>query len=153
MEEIKTLISSFFKFIFNKESRNISSISNDYKYCWLVVLATIPAGVMGIIVTKLDLLKVLEENVRFVGLMLVVTALFLFIIKDFKGTKEKDRITFKDACIIGIAQMIALIPGISRSGATIVGGMLRSLKREVAFNFSFILFSISYYCCNFALGL
>lgn len=139
-DDIFKLISSFFKFIFNKESRNISNISNDYKYCWLVVLATIPAGVMGIIVTKLDLLKVLEENVRFVGLMLVVTALFLFIIKDFKGTKDRDRITFKDACIIGIAQMIALIPGISRSGATIVGGMLRSLKREVAFNFSFILY-------------
>lgn len=139
-KEIINLISSFFKFIFNKSSRKDENVSKDYKYCWLIVLATIPAGVMGIIVTKLDLLKVLEENVRFVGLMLVVTALFLFIIKDFKGTKEKDRITFKDACIIGFAQMIALIPGISRSGATIVGGMFRSLKREVAFNFSFILY-------------
>ena len=139
-DDIFKLISSFFKFIFNKESRKDSSISHDYKYCWLIVLATIPAGVMGIIVTKLDLLKVLEENVRFVGLMLIVTALFLFIIKDFKGTKDRDRITIKDSIIIGFAQMIALIPGISRSGATIVGGMFRSLKREVAFNFSFILY-------------
>ena len=139
-DDIFELIGSFFKFIFNKESRSDNKVSKDYKYCWLVVLATIPAGVMGIIVTKLDLLKVLEENVKFVGLMLIVTALFLFMIKDFKGTKEKDRITIKDAIIIGFAQMIALIPGISRSGATIVGGMFRSLKREVAFNFSFILY-------------
>ena len=139
-EDIFKLISSFFKYLFNKESRKDNNIKFDYKYCWLVVLATIPAGVMGIIVTKLDLLKVLEENVRFVGLMLIITAFFLFLIKDFKGMKDRNEITVKDSVVIGLAQMIALIPGISRSGATIVGGMFRSLKREVAFNFSFILY-------------
>ena len=82
----------------------------------------------------------LEENVKFVGIMLLVTAIFLFLIKDFKGNKEKDDISFKDAGIIGICQMISIIPGISRSGATIVGGMFQNLKRETAFNFSFILY-------------
>ena len=72
--------------------------------------------------------------------MLLVTALFLFLIKDFKGSKDKNEITFLDSIIIGFAQMIAIIPGVSRSGATIVGGMYRNLKRDTAFNFSFILY-------------
>lgn len=137
-KDIIDLIKSFFTYIFKKELREENK--DNYKYCWQIVVATIPAGIMGIVVTKLGFLDFLEENVRFVGLMLVVTSLFLFLIKDFKGTKTRKSISFKDAIIVGLAQMIALIPGISRSGATIVGGMFRSLKREVAFNFSFILY-------------
>lgn len=134
------LVKSFFTYIFKKEKRNDEEIKNNYKYCFLVVVATIPAAIMGIVVTKLGLLDALEEDVRFVGLMLVVTSLFLFMIKDFKGIKTKDRINFKDAILVGFAQMIALVPGISRSGATIVGSMFRGLKRDVAFDFSFILY-------------
>lgn len=137
-KEILDLITSFLSYIFNKEKRE--ETKDNYKYCWLVVVATIPAGVAGLIVTKLGFLDFLEENVRFVGLMLIVTSLFLYLIKDFKGTKKKKDITLKDAIMIGLAQMIALVPGISRSGATIIGGMYRSLKRDIAFNFSFILY-------------
>lgn len=137
-KEISNLITSFFSYIFNREKRN--KTKDNYKYCWLVVVATIPAGLMGLVVTKLGFLNFLEENVKFVGLMLIVTSLFLYLIKDFKGTKDKKKITLKDAIIVGLAQMIALIPGISRSGATIIGGMYRGLKRDVAFNFSFILY-------------
>ena len=72
--------------------------------------------------------------------MLLLTAVFLFLIKDFKGKKNRDDISFKDSIIIGLCQMISIIPGLSRSGATIVGGMFRNLKRDVAFNFSFILY-------------
>lgn len=139
--DIVSLIKSFFTFIFKKEKRkSIKNLENDYKYCWMIVLATIPAGIAGLIATKFELLTKLEENVKFVGLMLLLTSLFLFLIKDFKGHKEKDEMTFVDAFIIGLCQMIAIIPGISRSGATIVGGMFRKLKRGVAFNFSFILY-------------
>ena len=72
--------------------------------------------------------------------MLLVTALFLYLIKDFKGIKDKKDIKLKDSIIIGIFQVFALIPGISRSGSTIVGGMFNKLKRETAFNFSFMLY-------------
>ena len=138
-KDIIDLLVSFFTYIF-KKSKKTKEIEKNYKYCWLIVLATIPAGIMGIIVTALGIFDFLEENVRFVGLMLVVTSFFLYLIKDFKGIKSREDITFKDAVVIGLAQMIALVPGLSRSGATIVGGMLRSLKRDVAFNFSFILY-------------
>ena len=135
-KDIVRLFKSFFGYFISKDKK----LYNDYKYCWYIILATIPAGVIGLVVTKLELLDFLEKNVKFVGITLLITALFLFIIKDFKGIKEDKDITFKDAMIIGLFQVIALIPGISRSGATIVGGMFRKLKRKTAFNFSFILY-------------
>lgn len=137
-KEIIDLIKSFFTFIFKKEERKKEKAN--YEYCWKIVLATIPAGIFGLIATKLDLLVKLEENVKFLGVMLLITAVFLYLIKDFKGKKNKNELTFKDAIIIGFYQMISVIPGISRSGATIVGGMFQGLKRETAFNFSFILY-------------
>ncbi len=138
--DIVNLIKSFFSFIFNKESRKDKEVGLDFKYCLKIIIATIPAGVAGLIATKLGLLDTLEENVKFVGIMLLLTAVFLFLIKDFKGKKNRDDISFKDSIIIGLCQMISIIPGLSRSGATIVGGMFRNLKRDVAFNFSFILY-------------
>ena len=138
--DIVNLIKSFFSFIFNKESRKDKEVGLDFKYCLKIIIATIPAGVAGLIATKLGFLDTLEENVKFVGIMLLLTAVFLFLIKDFKGTKNRDDISFKDSIIIGLCQMISIIPGLSRSGATIVGGMFRNLKRDVAFNFSFILY-------------
>ena len=125
-ERIFKLINSFITYIFKKEERK--KLQNDYNHCWKIVLATIPAGLMGLIATAFDLLDTLEENVKFIGLMLLVTAVFLYLIRNFKGKKEEDKITWKDAIIIGLYQMIAIIPGISRSGATIVGGMFQGLN-------------------------
>lgn len=139
-KDITRLIKSFLTYLFKKEKRENKEIKSDYSYCWKVVVATLPAGLMGLVVTKLGLLDALEENVKFVGLMLIVTALALYLIKDFKGMFKKENMRFKDALIIGFFQMIALIPGLSRSGSTIVGGMYRGLKRSDAFDFSFILY-------------
>lgn len=137
-KDIVSLIGSFFKYIFKKDRSK--KVSNDFSYCLKIIIATIPAGVMGLVATKLGLLAKLEENVKFIGLMLLLTALFLFLIRNFKGKKDRDKITFMDSIVVGLCQMISIIPGISRSGATIVGGMFRNIKRESAFNFSFILY-------------
>lgn len=134
--EIVDLFKSFFGYLKTKEKKYY----NNYKYCWLIVVGTIPAGIMGLVVTKLGLFDFLEENVKFVGFTLLVTALFLFLIRNINGKKEKNDLTLIDAITIGLFQVIALIPGISRSGATIVGGMSRNLTRETAFNYSFILY-------------
>ena len=137
-KEIIKLIKDFFSYIFDKDSRK--ETKKNYLYSWKLILATIPAGVLGIIATKIDLLDKLEENIKFVGITLIITAIFLFLIRNFKGKKSKDKITFKDAFVIGLYQMVSIIPGISRSGATIVGGMFQKLKREEAFNFSFLMY-------------
>lgn len=137
-KDIVSLVESFFKYIFKNDRSK--KVSNDFSYCLKIIIATIPAGVMGLVATKLGLLVKLEENVKFIGLMLLLTALFLFLIRNFKGKKDRDKITFMDSVVVGLCQMISIIPGISRSGATIVGGMFRNIKRESAFNFSFILY-------------
>lgn len=135
-KDIFNLIKSFFNYLKSKDKKYY----NDYKYCWLIVIGTIPAGIMGLIVTKLGIFDFLEENVKFVGFTLLVTALFLYLIKDLKGKKKDSDLTYKDAIIIGLFQVVALIPGISRSGATIVGGMKRHLTRDTAFQYSFMLY-------------
>ena len=137
-KDIVKLIKSFFSYILKKDKR--TETKKDYQYALKIIIATIPAGILGLIATKLDFLNTLENNVKFVGVMLLVTAVFLFLIRNFKGCKKESEISFKDSIIIGLYQMIAIIPGISRSGATIVGGMFQQLKRETAFNFSFILY-------------
>ena len=63
-----------------------------------------------------------------------------FADKYSKSSNNLKKMTIKDALIVGLFQVVALIPGISRSGSTIVGGMFRNFKRETAFNFSFLLY-------------
>ncbi len=135
-DRIFELIGSFFGYLKKKNKKDQAN----FKYCWLIVIGTIPAGIMGLIVTKLDLFDKLEKNMKIVGITLIITAIFLFLIRKLKGKKDSEEITFKDAIIVGLYQVIALLPGISRSGATIVGGMTRKFKRETAFDFSFILY-------------
>ncbi len=135
-DEIIEILRDFFSHIKKKSNKTLVN----FRYAVLIIIATIPAGIIGLIVTKLDLFDFLEKNIKFVGVTLLITAFFLFLIKDIKGHKEKKDITFKDAITIGLFQVIALLPGISRSGATIVGGMTRDLTRKDAFKFSFLLY-------------
>lgn len=134
--DILDLFHDFFGYIKTKDKKYYPN----FKYSLCVVIATIPAGIMGLVVTKLGFFDFLEENVKFVGITLLITAFFLFLIRNIKGKKEKSDITFIDALTVGLFQVIALVPGISRSGATIVGGMTRNFTRKTAFKFSFILY-------------
>lgn len=134
--DIKKLITSFFKYLKNKDKK----YKNDYNYCLLIVLGCIPAGIMGLIFSYFDILDKISNNVKIVGLSLIITSILLFIVRNFKGNKDDNNITYKDALIIGSFQILGLLPGISRSGSTIVGGMNRKLKRDTAFKYSFMLY-------------
>ena len=135
-KDIITLIKNFFGYIKTKDEK----LKTDFNYCWWIVIGTIPAGIIGLLVSMFDLLEALEENVKIVGVTLLVTAVFLFIIRNFVGKKDKEQMTLKDAIVVGLCQVIALIPGISRSGSTIIGGMFCGLKRDTAFKYSFMLY-------------
>lgn len=131
--EIISIIKDFFCYIKTKEKK----YKKNYKYAWLIVIGTIPAALFGIFI------KDIIENVfttKLVGAMLIITSLLLYMIKDIKGKKGKEDITYIDALKIGLFQVIALLPGISRSGATVVGAMKSDLKRETALNYSFMLY-------------
>lgn len=134
--DILEIISGFFKYIVTKDKKS----RNDFKYAWMIVLGCIPAGGAGLVVSKLDLFDKIEENVKVVGLSLMITAILLYIIRNFKGHKKDSDITFKDAFVVGCFQILGLFPGISRSGSTIVGGMFSDLKRDTAFKYSFMLY-------------
>jgi undecaprenyl-diphosphatase len=137
-KDIFKLIKSFFTFIFKKESRKDEKIKNDYKYCWLIVIGSIPAAIGGVLFK--DLIESKLSNIKFLGVAFLITAVLLFIVRNFKGTKKDKDITYADSIIIGLCQMVALIPGISRSGATLVGCLLRDLDRETALKYTFMLY-------------
>ncbi len=133
-KDIINLIKDFFSYLKTKELKYY----DNFKYCLLIVVGTIPAGILGLIFK--DTIESVLSGVKVVGLALLITALFLFLIRNIKGNKKSNEITFKDALIVGLFQSIALFPGISRSGATLVGAMFLNFKRDVAFKFSFMLY-------------
>lgn len=132
-KEIISIIKDFFSYLKTKEDK----YKTNYKYAWLIVVGTIPAAIFGLFIKD-----IIEQHftTKLVGLMLIITSLLLYIIKDIKGNKDKEDMTFIDALKIGLFQVVALLPGISRSGATVVGGMKSNLKRETALNYSFMLY-------------
>jgi undecaprenyl-diphosphatase len=108
------------------------------KLTWLLVVGTIPAGLMGILLQKQ--FEALFNSVIYVGFFLIITGLLLWGAERVKpGEKDVEDISFKNALVIGIAQGIAIAPGISRSGATISAGLFSGLNRELAARFSFLL--------------
>ncbi len=108
------------------------------KLSWLLIVGTIPAGIMGILLEKQ--FEALFNSVLYVGFFLIITGFLLWGAERVKpGEKEVKDISFKNALVIGIAQGIAIAPGISRSGATIAAGLFSGLNRELAAKFSFLL--------------
>ncbi|GHT77133.1 undecaprenyl-diphosphatase [Bacteroidia bacterium] len=109
-----------------------------FDFYWKLFLAFIPAAVLGLLFS--DKIDELLENVTVVAIMLIVGGIFmLFVDKLFAQTDEDQTITSKKAWIIGFCQCISMIPGVSRSMATIVGGMSQKLTRKNAAEFSFFL--------------
>lgn len=105
---------------------------------WLLVLATIPAGVLGLLIK--DTVEAAFGSPQMTAIFLLATA-GLLLIAERIGRKDRklDSLTWKDALWIGLAQAISLFPGISRSGATMTGGMTRHLDRPSAARFSFLM--------------
>jgi undecaprenyl-diphosphatase len=105
---------------------------------WLLVLATIPAVIAGALFK--NLVEQAFGSPLAAALFLLGTALLLVIAEWIgKRTRQLENITWLDALIIGIFQMVSLLPGISRSGSTISGGMIRNLDRPAAARFSFLM--------------
>jgi len=102
---------------------------------FLLLVATVPAAVAGVFLTDR-----IEElfTIRIVAIALVANGLLLFAYERLGSKGERRNARLVDAIVIGLFQAVAIIPGISRSGSTIGGGMLRGLEREVAAVFAFL---------------
>ena len=106
----------------------------------LVILACVPAVLVALKLRNLEEKLPIFTDVRFNALMLIVMALLLWW-ADHIGRKRRllEEVNLKDALIIGFSQALALVPGVSRSGATITFGLFRRLTREAAARFSFLM--------------
>ena len=107
-------------------------------FYWKLLVAFLPAAVIGFLAS--DYIDAMLESVFVVALMLVVGGfLMLYVDKWFNKPQENQEMSWKRALLIGFFQCIAMIPGVSRSMATIVGGMTTKLSRKNAAEFSFFL--------------
>lgn len=137
-KDIARLFMSFFTYIFKAEKRN--ETLPDFRYCILLIVATIPAAIGGVLFN--DYIETAFSNVKLVGCTLLVTATFLMCIHMFgyKGKRTARALNLWDALRMGCFQLVALLPGVSRSGSTITGGMLGGLEQKTARDFSFFMF-------------
>jgi undecaprenyl-diphosphatase len=125
--EIEWLLKGLFKFEMNAET----------KYALNILVSMIPVGIVGLFF-KDYVEEVFGSGLLIVGCCLLVTA-FLLIFSYYARPRQKARISMKDAFVIGLAQAVAVLPGLSRSGSTIATGLLLGNKKEQLAQFSFLM--------------
>jgi undecaprenyl-diphosphatase len=110
----------------------------EYKLAWFILLGCIPAGVVGVLFE--DVIESAVRSPAQIALLLMVFGVVL-LIADRIGTRERalGKLTLTDTVVIGLAQLLALAPGVSRSGITMSAGLFRGLDRPAAARFSFLL--------------
>src|SRR3989440_3289786 len=116
-----------------------SRLSHDAKLGWLIFIGSIPIGVLGLLLKKI-IEGTLTKNLWLIATMMVVVALLLLVAEKVgRQRRGMEDLGLGDALAVGFAQVLALIPGASRSGSTIMGGLFAGEKRETAARFSFLL--------------
>jgi undecaprenyl-diphosphatase len=117
---------------------NPAARTQDSRLGWMIVVATLPVGVFGLLMKSL-----VETDLR-APLVIAITTIgfgILLFLADRTGKRQRDEyeIRWRDALIIGLFQALAIIPGTSRSGSTITGGLFLGLSRKAASRFSFLI--------------
>ena len=125
-KDIWTIIKGFLKLQWNEDTKFISKIA----------LSMLPAAIIGLFFEE-ELEQLFGGNIVLVGFMLIITGLLLFLADRAKNTNKK--VSFVDAFAIGVSQAIAMLPGISRSGATISTSVLLGNDKSKAARFSFLM--------------
>jgi len=125
-KEILEIINGLFQFKWNEET----------KFSVKIIISMIPAAIIGVMFDK-EIESLFGGALTLVGGMLLITALLLLLADKAKTTDKE--VTFTSALIIGISQAIAIMPGISRSGATISTSVLLGIDREKSARFSFLM--------------
>ncbi|OZD10448.1 undecaprenyl-diphosphatase [Rhodococcus sp. 06-235-1A] len=131
--DIVRIVKAWFVGLTRKDERGL-----DYRMGWYVIIATIPIGVLGLLFK--DQIRTGARNLYLIAFMLIAFAIVIAIAEKV-GRKERpiEKLTTRDGIVMGLAQCLALIPGVSRSGATTSAGLFLGLEREAAVRFSFLL--------------
>jgi len=138
-KDIISIATSFIKENIDRITGLSKPYSDNARLGWLIIIGSIPIGTVGLYFKGL-IEGPSTKNLWVVAVMMIFVALLL-ILAEVIGKKERELSQFqlKDAVAVGFAQVLSLIPGASRSGSTIMGGLLVGQKREAAARFSFLL--------------
>ncbi len=132
--DIKAIIQAWIKSLYSKDARALP----EARLGWFVLLGSVPIGVLGILFK--DQIETTARNLWVVAIALILMGIVLGLADRYaKHVKTLDDLTPRNAISYGIGQAMALIPGVSRSGATISFGLFMGFKREVAARYSFLL--------------
>lgn len=123
------------KDLIQKKSLNICK-NDTRKLCYMIITTSIPTVIIGLVFKKVFMS--FYSSLLAVGIGLVITSVYMFLADVMNGRKDIKRARFKDALIVGIFQGIAIVPGISRSGSTIFGGLFSKMKKDFAVKYAFL---------------
>lgn len=122
-----------------RQSGSVNKLSQDAWLGWLVIIGSIPVGIVGLVFKK-QIEGTFTKNLWVIATMMIVVAVLLGIAELVgKRIRTMEELGVRDALAVGFAQVLALLPGSSRSGSTIMGGLFAGETRETAARFSFLL--------------
>ncbi|MCU1569352.1 MAG: pyrophosphate phosphatase [Naasia sp.] len=132
--DIGRLAAAFFRGLVNRDARQ----EHDYRFAWYVIAGSVPIGIVGFLLR--DVVSGPLRNLWIVVAGLIGWSVVMAIAERVASRKRpEESLTLRDALVIGVLQCVALIPGVSRSGATISAGLFRGLDRVAATRISFFL--------------
>jgi len=131
---LKEIIVGAFRYLFKKQKE----YQKDFIYIMLVIVATIPAGIAGLLLK--DLIDSALSTLLSVAVCLLITGGLLLFIQAMSKRADQENITLKTAILMGVAQIFGLLPGISRSGVTTSFGVANKAQLEKALRFSFMMY-------------
>lgn len=132
--DVEKIIRGFFSSLANWNLKN----NFNQRLAWLVILGTLPAAFLGYFFE--DLFENFFRSGLWVAIMMIIVGCFFWLAEKIaQQQKNIQRLTWRDSFLVGLSQAVALVPGVSRSGITIITGLTRGLKREDAARFSFFL--------------
>ncbi|MDR1409730.1 MAG: undecaprenyl-diphosphate phosphatase [Oscillospiraceae bacterium] len=138
-KDIRMLIREFFSALLDLIKGKPNFKTPERRFLLMVIIATIPAAAVGLGIKMLRLDSILE-NIFTVAVMLTVTSVFMFLVDKLnKGKYTEADAPCSTSLLVGCLQAVAVLPGLSRSGSTIFGGLLGGFKKEFAIKFAFIL--------------
>jgi undecaprenyl-diphosphatase len=132
--DLMRIVAAWLRGLFGADSRR----HPDYRYGWAIILGSLPIGVVGLLFQ--DTIETTLRSLWFVASALILwSGVMWFADRAATQIRHEDDVTWKDTLIIGVVQCLALIPGVSRSGATMSAGLLRDLDRVTVTKLSFFL--------------
>ncbi len=132
-KDIVRIVKGWFAGLFDPTRRDV-----DYRMGWYVIIGTIPICVLGLLFK--DQIRSGVRNLWIVATALIVFSVVIAAAEYFgRQTRHAEQLTWRDSVLVGLAQCLALVPGVSRSGATISAGLFLGIDRELAARFGFLL--------------